>query len=75
VEYALDRDGWFPDVFRRFLRQGLSRLGAAPECWRDAARAGIAEVAAFTDDPEFSRRHLELFRRLSEEAPARRGSR
>ena len=66
VEYALDREGWFPDLFRRFLCHGLSRLGAAPECWRDAALAGIAEVAAVTDDPEFSRRHLDLFRRLPE---------
>lgn len=75
VEYALDRDGWFPQLFRRFLCHGLSRLGAAPGCWRDAALAGIAEVAALTDDPEFSRRHLELFRRLSDEAPARQGRR
>jgi hypothetical protein len=75
VEYALDLEGWFPDLFRRFLRHGLSRLGAAPEGWRDAALAGIAEVAALTDDPEFSRRHLELFRRLSDGAPARRGRR
>jgi hypothetical protein len=26
--------------------------------------AGVAEIAAFTDDDEFARRHLELFRRL-----------
>lgn len=67
VEYALNRDGWFPDLFRRFLRQGLCRLGASPDCWRDAVLAGIAEVAALTDDPEFSRRNLELFRRLPDE--------
>jgi aminoglycoside phosphotransferase (APT) family kinase protein len=72
VEYALDREGWFPDLFRRFLCHGLSRLGAAPECWRDAALAGIAEVAALTDDPEFSRRHLNLFRRLPELPPHER---
>jgi len=67
VEYGLDGDGWFPELFRRFVCHGLSRLGAAPECWRDAVLAGIAEVAAFTDDPEFGRRNLDLFRRLPDE--------
>jgi aminoglycoside phosphotransferase (APT) family kinase protein len=75
VDYALDGHGWFPELFRRFVRHGLSRLGATPECWRDCVLAGIAEVAALTDDPDFSRRNLELFRRLSDEAPARRGRR
>ncbi len=74
VAYALDHQGWFPRMFRRFLGHGLSRLGVPPECWRDAALAGIAEVAAFTDDPEFGRRHLELFRRLPDLRPHERGS-
>jgi phosphotransferase family enzyme len=65
VAYALDGRGWFPELFRRFLQDGLARLGAAPECWRDAALAGIAEAAALTDDKEFARRNLALFRRLS----------
>jgi len=73
VGYALDGDGWFPDLFRRFICHGLSRLGAAPECWRDAVLAGIAEVAALTDDPEFGRRNLDLFRRLADGGPARPG--
>lgn len=64
VAYALDGTGWFPELFRGFLRDGLVRLGASPECWRDATLAGIAEVAAFTDDEVFGRSHLELFRRL-----------
>jgi hypothetical protein len=65
VAYALDGRGWFPDLFREFLRDGLARLGASPESWRDAALAGIAEVAALTDDDAFARAHLALFRRLS----------
>jgi aminoglycoside phosphotransferase (APT) family kinase protein len=64
LEFALDGAGWFPELFRRFLGDGLSRLGAAPEDWRDAALAGIAEVAALTDHPDFARHHLELFRRV-----------
>jgi aminoglycoside phosphotransferase (APT) family kinase protein len=64
VEYALDANGWFPDLFRRFIRESLSRLGASPDSWRDAALAGIAEVAALADHEEFAHLHLELFRRL-----------
>jgi len=65
VEFALDGAGWFPELFRRFLSDGLARLGASPERWRDAALAGVAEVAAFTDDSTFAERHLELFHRLA----------
>ena len=64
VEFALDGAGWFPDLFRQFLERGLARLGAPAASWRDAAVAGIAEVAALTDDHDFARLHLELFRRL-----------
>jgi len=65
VAYALDGTGWFPDLFRRFLQNGLARLGASAAMWRDAALAGLAETAAFTDDDDFARLHLELFRRLA----------
>ncbi|HEX3268912.1 MAG TPA: aminoglycoside phosphotransferase family protein [Gaiellaceae bacterium] len=64
VAYALNGSGWFPELFRRFLRDGFVRLGASPESWRDAALAGIAEVAALTDDDAFARRHLQLFEHL-----------
>lgn len=65
VEYALDGVGWFPELFRRFLRDGLAGLGASSQSWRDAALAGIAEVAALADHDDFARLHLELFRRLA----------
>jgi aminoglycoside phosphotransferase (APT) family kinase protein len=65
VEYALDGAGWFPDLVRAFLQDGLARLGADPARWRDAALAGVAEFAALTDDPVFGRSILELFRRLA----------
>jgi len=70
LEFALDGTGWFPDLFRSFLQEGLSRLGASPEDWRDAALAGVAEVAALTDHPDFARHHLELFRRVARKEPA-----
>ena len=72
VAYALNGSGWFPELFRGFLRDGLARLGGSPESWRDAALAGIAEVAALTDDETFARRHLELFERLCPGGEARR---
>jgi aminoglycoside phosphotransferase (APT) family kinase protein len=75
VAYALDGTGWFPELFQRFLRDGLARLGASPSSWRDAALAGIAEIAAFADDDEFARLHLELFRRVARERPPRTGHR
>jgi aminoglycoside phosphotransferase (APT) family kinase protein len=65
VAYAVDGTGWFSELFRTFLQRGLERLGASAERWRDAALAGVAEVAALADDEPFARRHLELFRRLS----------
>jgi len=69
IRYALDGRGWFPDLFRTFLGDGLVRLGAARGSWRDAALAGIAEIAALTDDDGFARLHLELFRRLADTEP------
>jgi aminoglycoside phosphotransferase (APT) family kinase protein len=68
LEYAIDGRGWFPTLYRRFLEDGLARLGAARSSWRDAALAGIAEVAAVTDHDDFARLHLELFCRLAEAA-------
>jgi aminoglycoside phosphotransferase (APT) family kinase protein len=69
VQYALDGTGWFPDLFRSYVRDGLRRLGASPACWRDAALAGIAEAAAYMDDRAFARLQLELHRRLAGGAP------
>jgi aminoglycoside phosphotransferase (APT) family kinase protein len=68
LEYAICGSGWFPALYRQFLEDGLRRLGAAPESWRDAAVAGIAEVAALTDHDDFARLHLQLFARLAEVA-------
>jgi lipopolysaccharide/colanic/teichoic acid biosynthesis glycosyltransferase len=65
IEFALDGSGWFSDLFREFVTGGLSRLGADPALWRDAALAGIAEVAATADHDAFARLHFQLFARLS----------
>jgi aminoglycoside phosphotransferase len=65
VAFAVNGTGWFPELFRRFLRDGLARLGASPEHWRELALAGVADVAALADEDEYARHHLELFLRLS----------
>jgi aminoglycoside phosphotransferase (APT) family kinase protein len=72
LEFALTGTGWFPALFRRFISDGLARLGASPAIWRDAALAGIAEVAALTDEEGFARAHLELFRRAARSQPIRK---
>jgi hypothetical protein len=64
IVYAIEGRGWFPTLVRGFIGDHLERLGAPRELWRDAALAGIAEVAATADDPEFARRHLQLLRTL-----------
>lgn len=64
VEFALDGRGWFPELFRDFLHTGLRRLDIAPTLWRDVALAGVAELAAHSDDDVFARRHLDLLRRM-----------
>ena len=69
VEFALNGSGWFPELFRTFLRDGLRRLGASPAVWREVVLAGLADVAARTDDPVYGRSHLELFRRLTSQTP------
>jgi hypothetical protein len=70
VRYALDGKGWYPELVRGFLQSALVRLGAAPEHWRDAALAGLAEIAASADEFVFAERHLNLFQRLTRGADA-----
>jgi hypothetical protein len=65
IEYGIDGKGWFPDLFREFIQNGLRRLGADSALWRDAALAGIAEVAATADHLDFAALHWQLFERLS----------
>jgi aminoglycoside phosphotransferase (APT) family kinase protein len=70
VEFALEGTGWFPELLRGFLENGLRRLGAAETLWRDLALVGIAELAARSDDDIFARRNLDLFRRLAVGPPS-----
>ena len=65
IVWSVDGEGWFPDLVREFVRGGMARLGADPECWREAMLAGLADVAASADHIDFARRHWQLFARLT----------
>lgn len=70
IAWAIDGKGWFPDLVRDFVKNGMARLSAEPEFWREAMLAGLAEVAATADHLEFARHHWQLFGRLAGEVPA-----
>lgn len=69
VTWAFDGQGWFPGLVHEFVRGGLHRLGADPDCWREAMLAGLADVAATADHHDFAMRHWQLFGRLTDRAP------
>ncbi|HEU4421110.1 MAG TPA: aminoglycoside phosphotransferase family protein [Pilimelia sp.] len=64
IAYAVNGRGWFPEVVRRYLADALTRLGLPAELSRDVLIAGIAEVAATADHPDFARDHLEVLARI-----------
>lgn len=64
LRYALTGCGWYPALVRRFLSDGLSRLGLPESLWYDIAWAGVADVAAGADDDRFSWRHITLLHSL-----------
>ena len=65
VEYAIDGAGWYPDLVRSFVINGLERLGVSASCWRDVLVADVAAAATTADHDGFARHHLLLFRRLT----------
>ena len=69
VRHAFTGQGWFGDLVRGFVATALTRLGAPSRLWRDALLAGLAEVAATADHPDFAARHRDLLVRLIDEVP------
>jgi hypothetical protein len=65
--HAMNGRGWYPDAVRAFCRSALIELGADPACARAVLVAGIAEVAATADHPDFARAHLQLLTGLASE--------
>jgi aminoglycoside phosphotransferase len=63
--YGVDGVGWFPDLVRGFLADGLARLGLPTSCGRDAVLAEVAALAGEASDPDFAREQLAVFLTLS----------
>jgi Phosphotransferase enzyme family len=70
IVHAYRGDGWFAELVAGFIEKGLARLGARA-AWRDVLLAGLADVAATADDPEFGRRHLALIGQIAAAAAGR----
>jgi hypothetical protein len=73
VAAALSGRGWFAALVEDFVATALVRLGGPAGAWRDALIAGIAEVAATADHPEFAAGHLELLAELLDGRPSAAG--
>jgi len=69
IQYAITGRGWFGDLVRSFVATALTRLGAPGELWSDVLLAGLGEVAATADHPDFAARHRDLLLRLLSEVP------
>ena len=70
IRYAIAGQHWFGRVVSGFVTRALARLGAPPALWRDVLLAGIAEVAATADHPDFAARHRDLALSLIGEVPS-----
>jgi hypothetical protein len=67
VRYAVAGRHWFGRVVSGFVTAALARLGAPRALWSDVLLAGIAEVAATADHPDFAARHRDLVLSLMSE--------
>jgi hypothetical protein len=64
IRYALEDSGWFSTEIRRFLADGLDRLGLPRSLWYDVALTGIGEVAATANHSDFGTDHLAVLASL-----------
>ncbi len=70
IRYAVSGAGWFGALVRGFVTDALVRLDAPGALWRDVLLAGVGEIAATADHPEFAASHRDLLLRLlTEVAP------
>jgi hypothetical protein len=69
IRYAIAGQGWFGGLAGGFVARALSRLGAPADLWPEVLLAGLAEVAATADHPEFAARHRDLLLSLLGEVP------
>ena len=66
--YGIDGRGWFPDAIRRFLFDGLARLGLPGACGRDALLGEVAGLLAETCDARFADAQRSTFLALGDAA-------
>jgi aminoglycoside phosphotransferase len=69
VTYAMDGVGWYPALVRRFLTDGLERLGLPSSLGPDVMRAEVAAIAAEATDLAFACEQWGIFRQACAEAP------
>lgn len=67
IRYAIAGQHWFGGIVADFVGGALTRLGAPASLWREVLLAGLAEVAATADHPEFAARHRDLALQLAGE--------
>ena len=64
IRYAVQAQGWYPELVAGFLGDGLEATGRSRELWRTAMLTGLAEIAVRSDHDDFARRHLDLLGEL-----------
>ena len=64
IRYAMQGQGWYPELVTGFVGDGLEATGRSPDLWRAAMLTGIAEIVVRSDHDAFAREHLELLREL-----------
>ncbi len=66
IRYALEGEGWYPELVAEFVGDGLEATGRSRDLWRATMLSGLAETVVRSDHHGFARQHLELLRELVE---------
>lgn len=64
IRYAVQGQGWYPELVAGFVGDGLEATGRSRDLWRSAMLTGLAEIAVRSDHDVFARQHLELLGEL-----------
>lgn len=64
IRYAVQGQGWYPELVAGFVGGGLEATGRSRDLWRAAMLTGLAEIAVRSDHDGFATQHLELLREL-----------
>ena len=64
IGYAVQGQGWYPELVAEFVGDGLETSGRSSDLWRAAMLSGLAEIVVRSDHDGFARQHLELLGEL-----------